>query len=146
MIRPIENSDKDLFIDLAKQFYTSHAVDHSIPLEHFERTFDECLNDSPYCHAVMVECDGKSVGFGLLAITYSNEAGGIVIWLEELYIQPEYRSRGLGKELFNYIYSTYPHAARYRLEATRSNERAISLYKHLGYQELDYIQLILDKK
>ena len=39
----------------------------------------------------------------------------------------------------------FPDVRRFRLEVTRCNERAISLYRRLGYEELDYIQMIKDR-
>ena len=45
----------------------------------------------------------KIAGYGLIAKTFSQEAGGMVYWLEELYILEEYRSKGLGSEYFRYM-------------------------------------------
>ena len=38
------------------------------------------------CSAVTIK--KEIYGFALLALTYSNEAGGIVVWLEEIYVKP----------------------------------------------------------
>ena len=35
-------------------------------------------------------------GYALLAKTFSQEAGGLVVWLDEMYVRPAYRSKGLG--------------------------------------------------
>jgi ribosomal protein S18 acetylase RimI-like enzyme len=91
----------------------------------------------------MLECDGEPAGYGLTAKTFSQEAGGYVIWLEELYIREQFRSRGLGSEFFAYVEKKYAgQAARFRLEVEEDNVRAISLYKRLGYEALDYTQMI----
>lgn len=144
MIRKINNDDEAMFILLSQKFYSSTAVDHLVSKDNFFKTFKECLNENPYCHGVMVEYEKNIVGFGLIALTYSNEAGGLVVWLEELYILEEFRSKGLGKELFEYAYTTFPNAKRFRLEVTPVNTRAINLYKSLGYEILDYIQMYKD--
>lgn len=144
MIRKFREEDREIFINLSKQFYNSSAVCHQVPVENFNKTFDECKKNGPYCYGVAVEFDNKVVGFGLYSMTYSNEAGGLVIWLEELYIMEEYRSKGLGKEFFEYVYNAHENISRYRLEITKSNTRAYNLYKRLGYVELEYLQMIKD--
>lgn len=42
---------------------------------------------SPYVAAYIAEHQGAPAGYGLVSLTYSNEAGGLVVWLEELYIR-----------------------------------------------------------
>ena len=73
------------------------------------------------------------------------EAGGNTLWFEDLYIRKEFRSRGLGKEYFNYIFNTFKNIRRYRLEVEEENQSAIKLYTSLGFRFLDYKQMIIDK-
>lgn len=84
------------------------------------------------------------VGFATVAKSFSTEAGGLVAWLEELYIRPNYRSLGLGKEIFVFIEKTYPNLKRIRLEVEKDNTRAINLYEKKGFHNLDYVQMIKD--
>lgn len=145
MIRTANINDRDDYLALARTFYKSDAVAHDVPFSHFEVTFDAAIAGNPCCHLAMMEVDGKVVGFGLLAVTFSCEAGGETVWLEEAYILEEYRSLGLGKEFFQYTYGQYPNAKRFRLEVAPDNTRAIELYTRLGYKVLDYKQMYMDK-
>ena len=130
-------------MEMASEFYHSPAVLHPVPDAFFERTADETLGSDAYAQIYMLECDGEPAGYGLTAKTFSQEAGGYVIWLEELYIREQFRSRGLGSEFFAYVEKKYAgQAARFRLEVEEDNVRAISLYKRLGYEVLDYTQMI----
>ena len=130
-------------MEMASEFYHSPAVLHPVPDAFFERTADETLGSDAYAQIYMLECDGEPAGYGLTAKTFSQEAGGYVIWLEELYIREQFRSRGLGSEFFAYVEKKYAgQAARFRLEVEKDNVRAISLYKRLGYEVLDYTQMI----
>lgn len=143
MIRKLRPCDREVFLALGREFYHSEAVLFPIPEEHFARTFDEVLSGSPYADILMVEWDGQAVGYGILALTWSNEAGGMVVWLEELYISPAFQGRGLGKEFFAYVEEQYAHKAlRFRLEVTHDNTSAIRLYHRLGYQHFDYRQMV----
>ncbi|MBS4961198.1 MAG: GNAT family N-acetyltransferase [Clostridiales bacterium] len=140
MIRKIEVTDKNEYIEMATDFYHSNAVLAPVPVQHLKATFEEMVNSDRYVDGYFIEQDGKTAGFGLLAKTFSQESGGIVVWIEELYIKPEYRSLGLGKQFFQFIEKTYPQATRFRLETEPENDRAMKLYRSLGFEPFPYIQ------
>lgn len=143
MIRRIEKKDKSDYLEMAAVFYSSDAVLHPVPKENFCRTFDEMLSSDRYAEGYILEKDGETAGYALLAKTFSQEAGGIVIWVEELYIKPEFRSRGLGTEFFNFLEENRTgDVKRMRLEVEIENEGAVKLYKRLGFDFLEYDQMI----
>nr|DAI53012.1 MAG TPA: acetyltransferase domain containing protein [Inoviridae sp.] len=145
--REISLQDKELFVELMREFYHSPAVLHPVPDEYFCQTVDEALAGSPYVKAFILEQDGRTAGYGLLALTYSAEAGGLVVWLEELYIRDAFRGLGLGGGFIRFVEDAYKgKAARLRLEAEPDNTGAIRLYKRLGFEELPYKQLIKPMK
>ena len=143
MIRKIEPQDREEFIRLSELFYASPAVLHPLPRAFHEEAFDEMLRSRDYADGYMLFADGRAVGFGLVAKTYSRESGGMVLWLEELFILEEYRSRGLGREFFAAVeaYARENGYARIRLEVEADNVRARSLYERLGYAPLEYEQM-----
>ena len=145
MIRKLTENDRDLYIRLAEEFYSSDAVLHPIPRTYIERTADEALQSDAYAEIYLLECEGEPAGYGLTARTFSQEAGGSVLWIEELYIREQFRSRGLGREFFSYIEEkNKDRTARIRLEVEEKNTRAASLYERLGYEKLDYKQMVKD--
>ena len=147
MIRKLTQNDRQLYITMAKEFYHSDAVLHPIPDAYFERTADEALRSDTYAEIYLFEYEGETAGYGLTAKTFSQEAGGYVWWIEEVYIREQFRSRGLGREFFQYLErSKGQEAARLRLEVEAGNTRAVSLYERLGYEVLDYVQMVKDKK
>lgn len=143
MIRDISIGDKEFFIDSCEQFYSSPAVIHSVPKKNFEKTFELLIQKTPFARCLIYELEGQRVAYFLLSFSHSNECGGTVVWCEELYVLPQFRSRGIGKELFSFIEKEYKNTAkRYRLEVTRENKRAAALYSSIGYKYLDYLQMI----
>ena len=146
MIRRITDGDREDFLRLSEEFYSSPAVLHTVPRQYHEDAFAELMRSGEYADGYILEADGRAVGFALTAKTYSRESGGMVLWLEELYILPAYRSRGLGREYFAFIeeYAQANGFARIRLEVEEENTRARALYERLGYIPLEYRQMVKD--
>ena len=144
-IRDIRKEDRQEFFAMAKEFYGGPACDHDVPEEHFERTLQECMRSREYSRVLMLEDETGVVGYFLIAITWSNEAGGMAIWLEELFFKSSCRGKGYGTKVFVAWVKRNFQAKRFRLEATYTNKRAIALYERLGYEELHYYQMIKDR-
>ncbi len=139
MIRKFVPEDREDYIRFSTEFYNSSAVDKPVPREHFEQGFDEMMRSDVYVQGYMLVCDGNNVGYCVTMKTYSVEAGGITIWIDELFVLEEYRSKGLGRELFKYIEENGDKKLRrIRLEVEPENGRAISLYKKMGFEPAPY--------
>jgi ribosomal protein S18 acetylase RimI-like enzyme len=144
MFRDITQSDKGIFLAMAQEFYFSPAVMHPINPTHFSTTFDAAINKNPFFRVLIIELENRIIGYAILSFTYSNEAGGMVVLIEEVHIEKAYRSNGIGTKLLDFVEKEYPAFKRFRLEVTKDNLRAIDLYQKRGYQELDYVQMIKD--
>lgn len=139
MIRKFVPEDREDYIRFSTEFYNSSAVDKPVPREHFEQGFDEMMRSDVYVQGYMLVCDGNNVGYCVTMKTYSVEAGGITIWIDEVFVLEEYRSKGLGRELFKYIEENGDKKLRrIRLEVELENGRAISLYKKMGFEPAPY--------
>ena len=144
IIRKIKKEDKAVYTEMARDFYSSPAVLDNVPEKHFTETFEAFLGGNPYGDAFVIEADGVTVGYGVLAYTWSQEAGGRVVWIEEIYIKEEYRSRGYGSRFVRYVLDEIP-AKRYRLETEPDNEKAAALYRRLGFEFFEYVNYKLDR-
>ena len=81
----------------------------------------------------------------MIAKSYSTEAGGHCVWIEDIYVLPEFRGKGLGTAFLKFVQNQFPKAVRIRLEAEPENEKAMSVYRAAGFTELGYTQLIIDR-
>ena len=145
MIRQITKQDKDEVIKLMKKFYNSDAVLHPVCELNFSNTVDEAINESPYVKIFVKEIDNEITGYCQVSLSYSNEVGGICVYIEELMVKDKFQNLGIGKEFLKFVFSHFTDAKRFRLEVTKNNKRAISLYEKTGFKNLDYIQMIIDK-
>ncbi len=144
MIRALTENDRACYLAMAKTFYESDAVLASVPSSHIEATFDRLMAGTPFADAFILEWEGTIAGYALLAHTWSQEAGGPVVWLEELFVLPEFRSLGLGREFFSYLEEHFPEARRFRLEVEEENEGAVHLYQKRGFSFFPYKQMKKD--
>ena len=139
--RPLTPDDHDLFISYQSEFYHSSAVLHPIPPSYHEANFREIMRGETYLICRLIVADGENAGYALMSVSFSPEAAGRVIWIEELYVLPTFQSKGIGHAFFAYVHDHFP-AARYRLEVEPDNLRAERLYSSLGYETLPYRQMI----
>ncbi len=141
MIRRITLKDRQNYLDMADEFYHTGATAHPVPYEFLTETFDRLLNDGVYGDIFICKEDSTPIGYILTAKTWSQEGGGIVVWIEEFFVRTEFRGRGFGTQLFNYVFENSP-AARYRLEVEPENEKAVRLYKRLGFSFMEYNAMV----
>ena len=110
MIRPLKETDKEAYLRMTAAFYQSDAVLSPIQKENMERTFSLLMEGSPFAEGYALEQYGVMQGYALLAITWSQEAGGKTVWLEEFYVTEAARGKGLGQDFRNggaalYVYA-----------------------------------------
>lgn len=133
------------FYEMCTQFFSSPAVCHPIQEECLKNTFQTALEGSPYMRGLMLVENDTTIGYLLLSFTYSNEVGGMVVWIEEIFIKEPYRNKGYGTKVFTWVKETYQTSAkRFRLEVSPENEGAKALYQKLGYSPLPYEQMVLE--
>lgn len=147
IINDITAADRDEFIAMETDFYNSPAVLHEVKRENFVKTFDRLMVGSPFVRCLFFrdENSGAVLGYALLAFSYSNEAGGDVVWVDELYVKSEYRSTGIANRFFDFLSNEYKNFARFRLETEPDNDGAKRLYKRMGFEPLGYSQMIKDR-
>lgn len=142
-IRKIGKDDHDVFVEMGKEFYNSEAVLHNIDESCHEAAFKELMRSDVYLECYIFEVDSKIAGYSLLDKMYSREVGGLVVWVEELYVRSDFRCHGIGNKFFDYLEKNVP-ASRYRLEIEPDNTRARALYERRGYKTLGYSQMYKD--
>jgi hypothetical protein len=102
MFRKITKDDWELYRHYVDVFYHTDAVNAPVPEENYRATFDEMMRSDAYVKGYIFECEESPCGFVLLSKTFSQEAGGVSVTIEEIYIDPEYRrDRAVPRELRN---------------------------------------------
>lgn len=139
-IRKMIREDKNVIIDMMRVFYASPAVLSNGSEEIFEADVENCVNESPYLEGFVFEEKGEILGYGMIAKSFSTEFGKPCIWVEDLYLKPEYRGQGVGSKFFEYLEKDYTDCI-FRLEVEEENERAIHVYEKNGFTVLPYMEM-----
>jgi len=92
----------------------------------------------PSCEAVVAALDGEDVGFALFFHNFSTFVGRTGLYLEDLYVSPAARGRGIGKALLAHLIELARERGCGRMEwaALEWNEPAIKFYEALGAEQL----------
>ena len=139
-IRPMTREDTATILDMMRTFYASPAVLTNGSEAIFEADVAECVGDSPYAEGYVLEADGGIVGYAMLAKSYSTEYGKRCIWIEDLYLLPDYRGLGIGSAFFAFVEKRYPDSLL-RLEVEEENTRARHVYEKCGFDVLPYMEM-----
>lgn len=136
--RAAEPRDDGRILDLVDALYTEDPSDAPIPRSNAERTLAALRADPVRGMAVVVETpEHEIVGYALLISFWSNEYGGEVCEIDELYVAPSHRGKGLASMLIEALargegpWGRIPVALT--LVVTPDNARAFALYERLGF-------------
>jgi GNAT superfamily N-acetyltransferase len=95
---------------------------------------DHLFGDRPYAEALIAEVSGTVVGFALFFYNYSTFLTQPGLYLEDLFVLPDYRGRGIGTSLIQELARLAVDRGCGRMEwsVLDWNEPAIAFYRHLG--------------
>ena len=103
-----------------------------------EETLETWLFDKQKAEVIFVLEDGKEVGFALFFHNFSTFLGRAGVYLEDLYVKPEYRGKGYGKALLRKLASIAVERGCGRLEwwCLDRNAPSIDFYLSLGAEQM----------
>ncbi len=136
--RKMEEADQEGVAGMIMAFYEEAGGAQFMNRGMIERTFRQLAAHPDYGSVVVFEADGRMVGYALLINFWSNEYGGIVLNIDELYVVPERRGAGIGTAFLNYLAAEHPgDCVALKLEVLPYNRRALRLYEKLGFEKSD---------
>lgn len=104
-----------------------------------ENLLEEWIFDKNKAEVIFAMHEGRPVGFALFFHNFSTFLGRAGIYLEDLYVSPEYRKLGYGKELLSTLAKIAKERGCGRLEwcCLDWNRPSIDFYKSLGAVPMD---------
>lgn len=103
----------------------------STTVEKIQRTL---FGESPFAHALLLEVNGEVLGFALFHYRYSSFSGEPSIWLDDLLVDGNSRSKGYGADLMQVLKLEGKKALASHISWTASpyNTKAHKFYTRLG--------------
>ena len=93
----------------------------------------------PGATALLGEWQGEPVAYAVYFHNFSTFAGRLGLYLEDVYVKPEMRGRGMGKAILSYLACLAKErgCARFEWSVLDWNEPSIKFYRSLGAEPLD---------
>ncbi len=94
---------------------------------------------NPFYRCLIADCDGHPAGFAFYFFNYSTWVGRPGIYVEDLFVLPQFRRRGIGRELLKQVAAIAMEKGCQRLqwEVLDWNTPAIDFYRAIGAEFLD---------
>lgn len=138
VIRPATPEDASLIMRFITELAIYEKAEHEVVAS--EDVIRNSLFDANSgTSALICNIDDVPVGFAVYFSSYSTWLGKKGIYLEDLYVSPEYRGVGAGKALLKYLaqVAVATHCGRFEWSVLDWNEPAIQFYKSLGAEPQD---------
>jgi GNAT superfamily N-acetyltransferase len=131
-IRPATAADVPLIFKLVRGLAEYEHEPHSVQITE-ERLLRDGFGPQPYYECLIAEEDGAPAGFALYFPIYSTWQGPS-LHLEDLFVLPEFRGKGIGKALLNQVAAAAVKrgCARLQWDVLDWNQPAIDFYQSIG--------------
>jgi GNAT superfamily N-acetyltransferase len=127
----ISTNKNRLQIDVIHQFLTESYWAKG-------RTIDEVKKTIEHCFCFGVYLNNKQIGFARIATDYT-----VFAYLMDVFILPEYRSKGYSKQLMKAI-NEAPELQSCKVWMLKTSD-AHGLYKQFGYSQLEYPEKVMER-
>ncbi len=144
--RPMKITDQGVVQQYIKALYKDDPDGKVVTDEQIVRTFERLAMHPDYGIILVFEFNKQIIGYTLLINFWSNEYGGILLTIDELFIIPGLRNQGMGTAFIRYLIASHYHNfVALKLEVLPYNSRALKLYESLGFKQADRHHLIFEK-
>jgi GNAT superfamily N-acetyltransferase len=132
-IRPATAADIPELLRLIRELAVYEKLEH-MAAGTGEQLHEALFGRRPAAEAMVAEADGRAVGFALYFWTFSTFLCKPGLYLEDLFVEPEYRGRGIGKGLLQHLATLVVErgGGRFEWRVLDWNEPSIKFYESLG--------------
>lgn len=124
----------DELLEMMAGLYAEDPSDQTPDPAQFRATVLHLVSHPEQGQIVLFRSEGEVSGYALLIPYWSNEFGGRVIFVDELFVREQRRSRGIATAFMAHLRATPPWpCVALALEVTPGNARARRLYEALGF-------------
>lgn len=136
-IRKAQRQDVPIILQLIKELAEYEKEPDAV--EATEEILEQSIFDKQQANVVLLEEEGQTIGFALYFFNFSTWRGKAGLYLEDLFVRPEFRGRGYGKLLLSYLANQAQRkdCPRFEWIVLDWNTPSINFYKAMGAKPLD---------
>lgn len=132
-----KKEDTSLILEFIKALAKYEKLEHEVVAS--EQLLQEWIFEKNKAEVIFVMENNQEIGFALFFHNFSTFLARAGLYLEDLYIKPEYRHRGYGKKTLQYLAKLAVERGCGRLEwwCLDWNKNSIDFYLSLGAKAMD---------
>jgi len=136
-LRSAQKKDTTLIINFIRELAEYEHLTHLLEVD--EKNLNKYIFKEKMVEVIIAEYDNKPAGFALYFYNFSTFLGKPGIYIEDLFVKPEFRGKGLGKHFLSYLAKLVQERNYGRLEwaCLNWNEPSIKFYKSQGAKPMD---------
>jgi GNAT superfamily N-acetyltransferase len=133
VLRPAARADLPAIVGLIGELAEFEKLSHLVEVRP-DTLEPHLFGPRPVAEAVVAEVGGQVVGFALFFTNFSTFLARPGLYLEDLYVQPAHRGRGLGKALLEHLgaLAVERGCGRFEWSVLDWNANAIAFYEKMG--------------
>jgi GNAT superfamily N-acetyltransferase len=134
-IAPLTPAEVPTLLELVRELARFEKLEHEV-VATVESLNEALFGKQTVAGALLARGDGEVAGYAIYFFTFSSFVGRAGIWLEDVYVRPPFRKRGLGRQLIEAVarVGVERGCGRFEWTALDWNERALEFYRGLGAQ------------
>jgi GNAT superfamily N-acetyltransferase len=136
-IRPATEADSELLFGLILELASYEKLSEQVAGD--PEVLRRSLFEEGAAEALIVEDGGEAIGYAIFFTSFSTFECRSGIWLEDVYVRPDRRRAGIGREVIEHLAALALERGHVRLEwcALDWNDPALRFYEKLGAKKLD---------
>jgi GNAT superfamily N-acetyltransferase len=130
--------DMDALLELIRELARFERLEKEVETT-VESLLESLFGAQPVGRALLGRCDGQVAGYALYFFTFSSFVGRPGLWLDDLYVRPQFRSQGLGRALLEAVarVGAQRNCGRFEWTALNWNKPALDFYRKLGAKPME---------